>query len=613
MIAGEAVSSTLAGWSGPAVRGSAAPLPRRGLLGAALALAAYAGLAVWSSGSQSATFDEPIHLPPGYANLHLGDHRMNPDHPPLVRILAAAPLLLMDVRFDEADHAWATSRPWEFGKRFLYRWNDADRLLFWGRLPIVGLGAALGLSVFLWTRRHWGTPAALAALALFALSPDMLAHGRIVTNDLGITLFIFLTIVAFERLTAAVSWTRLAGAGAALGAALATKFSAVGLLPILALLALVVALARGPLVVRLPPLRSGTVDTRAGRLGVLAAALLAMAAVGVLVVWAAYGFSSPLSPDPRVSAAFDWQALEAASPLVRVPLELARAAWLLPESWVFGFLHFVVHAESRPAFLLGEYSEAGWWYYFPVTFLLKTPLPLLVLVVTALARLARQGSGWRLEAFVWLPALFFFTITLTRNINIGHRHLLPIYPFLFVAAGRAAGSLWTARARGPTPAWRTRLGPAALAMLAAWYAGGTLRVHPHYLAYFNEVGGGPRNGYRHLVDSNLDWGQGLKALKRWMDGAGVARVKLCYFGTADPLYHGIGGERLPGYQPPPPSTVVREVRPGDIVAVSATHLQGVYLDPAMRPLMERLRERRPVAVPGYAIFVYRADFTWRLP
>ena len=345
-------------------------------------------------------------------------------------------------------------------------------------------------------------------------------------------------------------------------------------------------------------------DTRAARLGVLGAALVAMGTVGVLVVWAAYGFSSPLSPDPAVSAAFDWRALEAASPLVHVPLQLARSAWVLPESWVFGFLHFVVHAESRPAFLLGEYSETGWWYYFPVTFFLKTPVPLLILSGAALARLTRQRGKWRLEGFVWVPVLFFFAITLTRNINIGHRHLLPIYPFLFVAAGRVAGRLWSSP---------RRLGPAMLAGLAAWYAAGTLGVHPHYLAYFNELAGGPRNGYRHLVDSNLDWGQGLKALKRWMDGAGVARVKLCYFGTADPLYHGVGGERLPGYQPPPPSTVVREVRPGDIVAVSATHLQGVYLDPAMRPLMERLRARRPVAVPGYSIFVYRADFAWQLP
>ena len=574
-------------------------------LAVAGALLLYVGLAVSGMGAQSATFDEPIHLPPGYAALTLGDHRMNPDHPPLVRLIAAFPLLFLDVTLDQDDHAWRTSRPWEFGKRFLYRWNDADRLLFWGRLPIVALGAVLGAAVFAWTRRHWGLPAGALALMLYVTSPDMLAHGRIVTNDLGLTLFVFLTVVAFERLGERVTLARLGAAGLALGAALATKFSGAGLAPMLAALAIAMALDGSPLRVELG--RPRLLETPVRKLVAMVAILVAMAAIAIVVIWASYGFRSELAIDPAANAAFDWSVLDAAHPVPREALLLARRLHLLPEAWVWGFLHFVVHAESRPAFLLGQYSETGWWYYFPVTFALKTPAPLLALLVVALLTLARTRASWRSEAFLWLPVLVYLGLTMTRNINIGHRHLLPVYPFVFAAAGR------TARLALPH-GQRARLAWAVpLALLLAWQAASTLRVHPYYLAYFNELAGGPANGYRLLVDSNLDWGQDLPGLKAWMERNGVPRVKLCYFGTADASHHGIAADRLPGYQPPPPSTLTREVRPGDVVAVSATHLQGVYLDPALRPLMERLRARQPLASIGYSILVYRADFAWSMP
>jgi len=579
--------------------------------GVFLAIALYAGLGAANLTGQSATFDEVIHLPPGYASLVLRDHRMNPDHPPLVRRIAALPLLFLDVRIDPEDHAWATARPWEWGKRFLFRWNDARRLLFWGRLPIIALGAVLAVSVFFWTWRLHGLPAAAIALFLFVLGPDMLAHGQIVTNDLGISLFIFLAVMAFERLTAKVTATSLLLAGLALGGALATKFSGVGLVPILGGLGLAVALAPAPLVVALGRGRPREVATRTGRLAVLGALLVAMGALALVVVWAAFGFRSPLAVDAAGNANFDWSTVQPENALAAQTVSLLRGT-LLPEAWVWGFLHFLAHSQSRPAFLLGEYSETGWWYYFPVTFALKTPIPLLILVAAAVVLLLKHRPGWvaggRSAWFVWLPVALFLAITMTRKINIGHRHLLPIYPFLFVAAGHAAAGL--ARLGGERGSALRRM---VLGSLLAWYAVGTLRVHPHFLAYFNELGGGPANGYRRLVDSNLDWGQDLPALRDWMERAGVARLKLLYFGTADPGYYGVRCDRLPGYQPPPPSSLVRDVQPGDVVAVSATHLQGLYLDPEVLPLVERLRRATPLANVGYSIFVYRADFTWSLP
>ena len=580
-----------------------APRPltrRRGLTWAAVALAlgGYALLAVVSERHKSAVFDEVIHLPPGYAALKLGDHRMNPLHPPLARIIAAVPLLFMDVRVDPDDLAWRTSRPWEWGKRFLYRWNDGDRLLFWGRLPNVALAMVLCLSVFLWARRLWGGPAAWLALVLCVLSPEILAHGHLVTNDLPLALFVFLSVVAFERVTERVTPTGVAALGIAVGAAFATKFSAFALPPILAALALVVAWRPETLPVAIGTLREAR--TRGAKLATLAGVLACAGLVALVVVWASYGFRSALTPDPAVDAAMHAHDAPPASPLLRIGAALTRGR-ALPEAWVWGFLNCFKSFARRPSFLFGRYSETGWWYYFPATIALKTPLPLLALLAAAAVLAWTRPVPSRAQWFVWLPPLLFLALTMTQNINIGHRHLLAMQPFLFVAAARCASVAWAARAR-----W----GRTAVLALAVVYAASVLRVHPDYLAYFNEAAGGPAQGWRWLVDSNLDWGQDLPGLKSYMDAHAIPRVTLCYFGTADPSYYGIACDRLPGYQPPPPSTVVRAVRPGDVLAVSVTHLQGVYLDADMLPLMARLRSRTPIATIGHSIFVYRSDFAW---
>jgi hypothetical protein len=542
----------------------------------AAAVVLQAGLAIHAMSGLSATFDEGTHLPAGYTHLALGDHRLNPEQPPLVKLLAAAPLLAVHPIVRTDDRAWAEARQWEFGRRFLYRWNDADRLLFLGRLPVVALASCLLVAVFLEARRRFGTGAAAAALGLAALSPDVLAHGALVTTDLGFALFFFLSVVAFARVVERTTAGRLVAAGLATGTAFATKFSAPVLVPVLLLLALL-----GP------------------RRRRLALALVGVGALALLVVWATYGFRPALSPDPVVRAS-QRAALDAPtdSPLLRA-LVGAGNAGLVPEDYARGLRFVMTHSEARPAFLLGEVSDRGFPHYFLVTFLLKTPVPLLLLTVLALARISRLGRSHAL--FLWLPILVYVAFTSTRGLQIGHRHLLPLYPFLFVAAGEAAARLWS---------WRRPLGLTLAVLLGAWYAGGTLRQHPHHLAYFNEIAGGPANGWRLLVDSNLDWGQDLKRLAAWMRANGVTRLKLSYFGSADPSYYGIEAEALPGYSSPHPTHVTREVRPGDVVAVSATNLQGVYLDPEDRPLMERFRRLSPIGRAGWSIRIYRADFSW---
>jgi hypothetical protein len=320
------------------------------------------------------------------------------------------------------------------------------------------------------------------------------------------------------------------------------------------------------------------------------------------VLWTAHLWQPRVSPDPAVEAALDWEANWPTNRLAAGVASLARDSGVLPEAYVFGVLKVFAHAEGRPAFLMGERSEDGFWSYYPTSIALKTPLALFVLLALAWVTRRSHPAPAQVEWCLWLPPLVYLVLAAARPINIGHRYVLPVYPFLFVGAGRAA--VWaTSAARRPA----ARL---LIASLAAWYTVAVLRVHPHYLAYFNELAGGPANGYRYLVDSSLDWGQDLKELARWQREQRIGRIKLAYFGTADPAYHGIDCDLLPGYTAPPPSHVTRRVNAGDVVAVSATVLQGLYVEPQMLPLFEKLRALQPIAVLGHTIFVYRVDFAW---
>lgn len=568
----------------------------------AAGIALYAGLAVTGMRHKAAAFDEVAYLPAGYTHWKLRDFRLSPEQPPLVKLLAAAPLLAQDVVFHQ-DDGWAKRRQWDFGHNFLYVWNDADSLLFRGRLAVLLLGAALAAAVYWWTRLHWGSVSAALALFVCVLSPETLAHGQIVTMDLGVALFIFLCVAAYERVTQALTPARVATAGLALGAALATKSSAFVLGPILVALALRSALADEPLPLGSDARHKPPVSTRLGRAAWLTASLAAMVVIAVGVIWTAYLFQPRVSADPSVEASVDWEANWPSNPLAAGAAAVARDSGLLPEAYVFGVLKVFAHAEARPAFLMGERSEHGFWSYYPTSLALKTPLALFGLLAIAVLtrRFHRAPAG--VEWCLWLPPLVYLILAASRPINIGHRYLLPVYPFLFVAAGRAAA--WAAGATGR----RTARWP--IAVLVAWYAVSVLRVHPHYLAYFNELAGGPAGGHRYLVDSSLDWGQDLKELARWQRDERVGPVKLAYFGTADPTYYGIDCELLPGYMAPPPRHVTRQVNAGDVVAVSATVLQGLYVEPQMLPLLEKLRALQPVAVLAHTIFVYRVDFSWR--
>jgi cytochrome c-type biogenesis protein CcmH/NrfG len=566
----------------------------RGRIAVTLVVFAVAfGALEWFAYTQkSATVDEPIHLTTGYAALAAGDYRVETTHPPLMRMWAALPLLFMaDVHLDTSvidrtvPAVWI-SKAFDFSTKFLYVDNDADRLLNAARFMIVICGILLGVLVFSWTYEWLGFTPAVWALVFYTLSPNLAAHGSLVTTDIGITCFIFGTIYFLWRTSRRLSPFNLTGLSIFFALAIVTKFSGLILGPIVLSLLIVAVRQRTAITPR------------------AAAAIVALLAVASLAaVWGIYGFRYA----PSGSASWELHLEEA--PLARsVPAIASVTGWidrhhLLPNAFTEGFLIFAQSMlPPNFAFLAGEYSEEGWWYYFLVAFLIKTPISLIALAAIGVIVLVRRRLelGRTNEAFIVVPVLIYLAVSAINTFHVGIRHLLPIYPFVLLIGAAGAMALVSGRA-----------GRLALAGLMAFGIAVFADVYPHTLTFFNQFVGGPANGYKYLADSNIDWGQGLKALKKWMEQQSVSHIGLAYFGTADPAYYDIDYTQLPAAAPglKLPSiarTWTRPRLPGH-VAVGATVLTGVYLDPEWQLFYRGLQTTRPVAVIGNSMFVYWLD------
>jgi hypothetical protein len=553
-----------------------------------LLLGGFAALAFPSAVGDSATFDETAHLPAGISYLQKLDFRQNPEHPPLVKAWAA----LLPVALGRADPAylgpaWTGTRvvpgtpyrtgadQWRFGFETLNGplghadRHDPARLLVPARAMVIVLGLALGGVVFAWARSLWGTAGGLLSLLVFATSPTMLAHTRLVTTDLGIALAITATAWLAWRWTQRPSWRRAATLGAVFGATLLVKFSAL-LVPVLVV----------------PAIGFAIVHRRRVGEAVHTPKRVVLAAVGAaivcgIVLWAGYGFrwSATSDPDYRL----DWESIEASaadSLGVRTALVL-RDARVVPEAYAFGLGYFSDRTGRRLAYLNGETSIVGWWWYFPEALVLKTPLVTLALVAVALAVLLSSRRRLRRRvvelAFLGIPAAGYFAVSMAANLNLGHRHLTPLYPFLFIGIGGLARVATTSPRR-----WL--LGIASVAL-----AGTALTTAPAFLSYFNLLAGGASGGPRYLVDSNVDWGQDLARLPGALREHGVETVHLAYFGTADPLAYDIAYRKVLMVHDFRPSTPTIDPGPGDVLAISVTLLHGMYVDPDREFATEAVR------------------------
>jgi 4-amino-4-deoxy-L-arabinose transferase-like glycosyltransferase len=519
-------------------------MERRRALFIAAALLASAIFLAGAARRQSLTVDEAHYIGVGKHLVETGDWGLKGAllHPPLPFYLSS--VLLFGVEIPES--VWRAPHQDERG-RALCRALPGNRALLLSRIPGIALTLLLFGLVFAEARRAFGKRAGLLAVLLAAFEPNLLAHGSLATPDLPLAALFFLAVLRVRRLREEGSARNTAIAGAALGLAFLSKYNALLLLAIVPIAALAD---------RAPP-----------RFFVrLVLAFLA----ALLVLYAAY---LPL-------------AVRGGKPFL--------GERLLPRPYEEG-IEFQRRANTgHHAFFLGEISDQGWRAYYPVAWLVKTPIPFLLLFAIGAGLLLRERRRGDIAWFLLPPALFFLFFVFASRINIGVRYVLPVAPFFAAIGGHAAAS-----ARGK---WSRR----GVYALAIWLVAGTAAAYPHFLSYFNEAAGGPEGGARILADSNIDWGQDLPGLKDFLERKGYEGAYLAYFGNDDPERYGIRYRFLPGWIYSPPPRVYEEsllYHPDpEIVAVSRMLMQGVWLPD--RDLYAWLERYPRIGTIGHSILVF---------
>jgi hypothetical protein len=502
----------------------------------------------------SNTTDEPAHIACGLEVWQSGRYTLEPQHPPLARVIVALPAYLAGLR----QHDFRI-------------WERDDLAFYWRTLGLARMGNLvfapfLLVGVYWWARHLYDSAAGLAAATLVSLCPHLLAHASLATLDFGSAVTTFLAAYGFWRWSLARNLRSCLLAAAAFAAAVATKFSALFFLPPLALVFFLISLRQRPV--------TGSWSRPA-----IVRQSLAFLETVALLVWGAYLFDfGPLPAisiyaPPRTLGQYYASALEVFVALHRVP---APAFWR-------GLADVLAHnSRGHLAYLLGRTSQTGWWFYFPVALAVKTTLPLMLLSLTGLlvAVFRRNGASARGAIYPIAAAAVVLAVSMGGGINIGIRHVLVIFPFLAVAG---AVVFFRPAARG------RRLGALGL-LLVLWQAAESFHAHPDYLAYFNQIARGRELNF--LADSNLDWGQDLERLRRDLLSRHVDTVYLAYSGApAEPPLRR-GGVSFFAFDVQPP--------PAGWVAVSVNRMVGL---PDKYPLFW-LGGQTPVARIGKSILLY---------
>jgi hypothetical protein len=543
---------------------------------------------VASISRKSITNDEIVHIPAGYYHLVAGEFQLNNEHPPLVKMWAALPLLFIQPEEPPAPKTEDENfmeRTWGFHERF-WQANRArfQTVTFWPRVMMIPITLALGALIFIFARKLFGETAALISVALYVLEPTVLAHGRVVHTDLPAAFVYLLFFFTLHYYSEAPGLKRALLLGLACGVALLTKFSMLIILPVLA----IYLLARLFLNWR---------DSKQ-RLQVLVHGGL-VAFVILLLVNAAYYFQHPALEASDVR----WVQMKSPALLGLITNSIRVLSGIIPTYYLFGVYNIELHNHyGHATSLLGHYNDLGWWYYFPVAFALKTTLPFLLLAIAALVWTIWKLAGKRDMRFLWIvvPVGVYLAISLTSHINIGIRHFLPVYPFLFIAGGALLAQLLHLR---------KRFGIAVLVVLLGWMTFEAVRTFPDYTPYMNQLASRHPRWY-YLSDSNVEWGDDVGALAAYLKARGETKVgaALAAGWSTLRLYD---VEYLDLTSLPPGSTP--ETR---YVAIGASELNGstVFMSQINGvPISQEqrvnffasYRNRKPEAVFGGSIYLYR--------
>ena len=593
---------------------------------------------------ESPTWDEGDHLFSGFMSLRAGDFGLNPEHPPMAKMVGALPLVGLDLKLPKLQNRFFKTEAYDDGRKFLFgnappqsmteplrmsmpagQGYTAQQLIFRARLAMLVFPLCMAFLVFLATREMFGEVAALLALFLTVLEPNLLAQGSYVTTDSAASCCFLGAVYALYRFCKHPSWQRLLVVGVAGGIALAAKHSTVFLLPMF------VVLIATEILLRYRARRAGlpidaksvntagsfsdashapSVEAAAPRWGIamlrdaaaLYGSLAAIIVIAVLVLWCFYGWRFSIRPaglamnPPLAVACSQIRPIEG-----RVLMSLAHLR-LLPEAYLYGLADIRNLGNTWPSYLFGHVYAHGVWYYFPVSLLIKSTLPELVLFTLALAALALGKLQRPREIlFLAIPLIIYLAAAIPSGLNIGMRHILPLYPLAIILA-----------ASGATALTRTsRLWQGVVAFLLCFQAFTSLHSFPNYLAYSNEAFGGPTNTYKYLTDSSVDWVQQLVAVKAYVQQHNIHDCWFDYWAypAFRPVDYGIPCRELPSWDSmngdeitPVPTTIT-----GPIFLSHGALTGYEYRSAVLNPLA-RFVPLKPVAEIENGVFVYNGTF-----
>jgi hypothetical protein len=572
-------------------------------------------LALSAVRTKSPTMDEPLHALGSYLHVFERDYRVNPEDPPLWNYLAMVPQLASRLQPNSARELWDKQLQdmnywFMLTTEWLFHTPGQDGLAFINRsrAAMLLIGVALGACLAAWGWQLGGATTAVVACFLFCFDPNFLGHAPLIKNDLGFSLCLFCLAWACWSLGKEARVWNIALVVLACAVGGAVKFSGVLLGPIMALLLMTRALRPAPWIFLGRQLR-----TRAARVAAAIGVCVVSAVCSVVLIWACYGFRFDPTPlpgrmlnmpaqieglkrDAHYARTGEWAAPEQAASLpIPLPVRIALFAErhrLLPQAWLFGFVFTYRSTLFRETFLLGQYGNSGWWYYFPLAMLFKTPVATLLAVLGSALLFSRAAATRWSALCIAIPFACYALSALTSHLNLGLRHVLALYPLMYLMIGLAAVKLRALRPRAFLP---------VVILFALGLVIETLVSWPHYIAFFNA----PSRPYRLklLSDSNFDWGQDLTDVAHWQQRNPDTTLYLGYFGSTDPQVYGIRYINIPGgfvlnpdYEWPP--------QRGGVIAISATLLQGVNCPPSCRVFYARLRELPPREILGDTIYLF---------
>jgi hypothetical protein len=550
---------------------------------------------LYSVRQESLTWDEGDHIGAGFRSLKHKDFGLNPEHPPLVKMIAAIPLLGMNLREPQLQGRYFKDEAYLSGRDLIFQ-NDYEKVIFRARMFASVFALLVALLAFLTASGMFGTGAGFIALALIVFEPNFLAHGALVTTDTGAAAAMLASIYAFYRYVKSPSWGRVVVLGLAAGLFFIVKHSAVLLPPMLILLAITELLRR----------RESNGETRLHQAARLAGAIVLTGIIAAGVMWACYGFRYAARPAGMAMNPPLESTLGNLRPAEAKAITLMARWKVLPESWLYGLADVRSVANTWPSYMFGKVYAHGVWFYFPAAFVIKatlTTLFFLPLIVYAVA--TGKLRGWREILFLTLPPGLYFCVSMTSKLNIGVRHILLVFIFLLVLAGGAAWSLIRDDRRWAWP----------IAILILFHVASSLRAFPtSYIPYANELWGGPANVHKYLTDSTTDWGQQLKAVKQYVDERGI---KECWFAyTAEPLipYEAYG---IPCKTLPTTDTIFAGLRTETPAVISGpvffSHISLTFYESGsivLSPYRE-FEKLTPAAVIEDGVFVF--DGTFKVP